>query len=980
MTHIKRCLTFCLFAALLVNAIGQTFNYAEALQKSMFFYEAQRSGTLPAGNRVNWRGNSALTDGSDVGRNLTGGWYDAGDHVKFGFPMAFSATCLAWGAIDFPQGYTASNQMQYLKSNLRYVNDYFIRCHTAPNELWGQVGSGGTDHAWWGSCEVMQMARPAFKIDATHPGSDLAAETAAAMAAASIVFATDDPTYSATLRSHAIQLYNFADTYRGIYTAAITDASGYYQSYSGYNDELVWGAIWLYRATGDVAYLNKAESYYTNLGTEPQSTIKSYRWGLGWDDKSYGCYVLLAKLTGKDQYKADAERNLDFWTDGVNGQHITYTPGGLAWLDQWGSLRYAANTAFVALYYQSIATTAAKTTKYYNFAVNQINYILGTNPQHRSYVVGFGVNPPINPHHRTNHGAWANNLIGPPTNSRHIIYGALVGGPDSADAYADSRSDFQKNEVACDYNALFSGALSKLTQDLGGAPLANFPVPETPSDEYLVQAHLNGSGPTYTEYSVWVNNHTAWPARIPSQFTFRLFVDISEGLTAGYNLSNYVVSANANNVTFTQLQPWNGSTTIYYTEVTFIPGTMIWPGGQGESTREAQIRIRLPYEAPASAWSPLNDWSYQGITSTLQTTTNIPLYVDGVLVAGQVPNTINIPVTGVTVAPTTTTVSVGSTTTLVATVAPANATNKSVAWSSSNVAIATVNASGVVTGIASGSALITATTQSSGLTATANITVTNIPVTGVTVSPTTATVNAGSTTTLTVTIAPANASNKNVTWSSSNTAVATVSSAGVVTGMAAGSATITATTQSGGFTASSAITVTSVFVPVTGVTVAPTTATVNIGATTTLTANVAPTNATNKLVTWTSSNAAVATVSSAGVVTGVAAGSATITVTTQSGAFIATSVITVSAVSTTPCANPTPITLSFSKDGIGEFCFVTSGTINFVNSWNMQLVEINGVAYTGRWSNSMPARINGNYYIHYVGIVPWAHFEANGMP
>jgi len=50
---------------------------------------------------VNWRGNSALTDGSDRGIDLTGGWYDAGDHVKFGFPMASSATMLAWGLLEY---------------------------------------------------------------------------------------------------------------------------------------------------------------------------------------------------------------------------------------------------------------------------------------------------------------------------------------------------------------------------------------------------------------------------------------------------------------------------------------------------------------------------------------------------------------------------------------------------------------------------------------------------------------------------------------------------------------------------------------------------------------------------------------------------------------------------------------------------------------------------------------------------------------
>ena len=75
-----------------------------------------------------------------------------------------------------------------------------------------QVGDGEADHKWWGPAEVMTMARPSYKISASCPGSDLAGETAAALASASIVFKTDDPTYSATLLTHAKQLYSFADT------------------------------------------------------------------------------------------------------------------------------------------------------------------------------------------------------------------------------------------------------------------------------------------------------------------------------------------------------------------------------------------------------------------------------------------------------------------------------------------------------------------------------------------------------------------------------------------------------------------------------------------------------------------------------------------------------------------------------------------------------------------------------------------------
>ena len=324
------------------------FNYAEALQKSILFYEAQRSGPVPAWNRLDWKGPSALEDGKDAGLDLTGGWYDAGDHVKFNFPMAGSATLLAWGALEYAEAYQKSGQTAHLLNNLRWVADYFLKCHPEPEVLYGQVGDGDKDHAWWGSAEVMQMARPAARVDAAKPGSDLAGETAAALAAISMVFKATDAAYADKLLSHAKTLYAFADKYRGKYSDAIPGAQAFYNSWSGFQDELVWGALWLYKATQDKAYLDKAEAGYALLSTEPQKTIKSFRWTHAWDDKSYGCYVLAAQLTGKAAYAADAERWLDFWTVGVDGQKVTYTPGGLAWLDHWGSLRYAMNTSLLA--------------------------------------------------------------------------------------------------------------------------------------------------------------------------------------------------------------------------------------------------------------------------------------------------------------------------------------------------------------------------------------------------------------------------------------------------------------------------------------------------------------------------------------------------------------------------------------------------------------------------------------------------------
>src|SRR5262252_317575 len=515
------------------KAQGPMFNYGEALQKAIYFYEEQQSGFLPDFNRVNWRGDAATHDGSAIGIDLTGGWFDAGDHAKFGFPMAGAITMLAWGAIEYRDAYVQSGQLTHLLNNLRWGNDYLIKAHTAPNELVGQIGTGGNDHSWWGPAEVLEavprITRPVFKITASCPGTDLAGETAAAMAASSIVFRQTDPAYADTLLQHARQLYSFADNFRGKYSDCITDVQGFYNSFSGFHDEVVWGAIWLFLATNEQAFLDKAQAEYANLNVEPQTTTHSFTFTQSWDDKSYGCYVLLSNLTNNPIYRADAERWLDFRSIG-NGAR---TPGGLACVDSqaFGSLRYAANTAFLALIYSDHLSDPVKKQRYHDFAVRQINYALGQNPRNSSYLVGFGANSPHNIHHRTAHGSWTDNINDPVT-SRHTLTGALVGGPACDDSYTDTRGDFVHNEVALDYNAGFTGALARLFLEFGGQPLASFPTPETPDmDQIFVEAGVNASGTNFTEIRAFLNNRSAFPAKVGDQLSFRYFFTLEPGVT-----------------------------------------------------------------------------------------------------------------------------------------------------------------------------------------------------------------------------------------------------------------------------------------------------------------------------------------------------------------------------------------------------------------------------------------------------------------
>ncbi|MCR5654486.1 MAG: glycoside hydrolase family 9 protein [Lachnospiraceae bacterium] len=439
------------------------FNYGEALQKSILFYELQRSGKLTGEERCNWRGDSALTDGDDNGVDLTGGLYDAGDHVKFNLPLAYTSAMLGWSVYEDKDAYEESGQLSYMLNNLRYINDYLIKCHTEDEVYYYQVGDPGADHGWWGPCELMTMARPSYCVTKSAPGSCVTGGAAASLAVASIVFETEDPAYAEECLEHAKSLYQFANDTRS--DSGYTAANGFYNSWSGFYDELAWAGAWLYLATDDEAYLKTAEECYPKAGQD-------YNWAMCWDDVHIGAAVLLAEITGDATYKNAVEKHLDWWSTGTDGQKVTYSPKGLAFLDAWGSLRYATTTGFIAtVYADSSVCSKDKAKTYWEFAESQANYALGSSG--RSYVVGFGEDPPKHPHHRTAQGSLTNNM-NEPAEHMHTLYGALVGGPDASDSYSDDVNNYQCNEVACDYNAGFTGLLAKMYGKYKGETLKDF--------------------------------------------------------------------------------------------------------------------------------------------------------------------------------------------------------------------------------------------------------------------------------------------------------------------------------------------------------------------------------------------------------------------------------------------------------------------------------------------------------------------------
>ncbi len=312
----------------------------------------------------------------------------------------------------------------------------------------------------------------------------------------------------------------------------------------------------------------------------------------------------------------------------------------------------------------------------------------------------------------------------------------------------------------------------------------------------------------------------------------------------------------------------------------------------------------------------------------------------------------SVPVTSVTLSPSSLSMTEGETSWLTATVSPSNASNKDVTWSSNNTSVATVSSDGEVTAKKAGTATITAKTADGGKTATCSVTVkaSTVSVTGVSLNTSSLTLQVGKTASLVATVSPSNATNKGVIWTVGNTSVASVTSSGLVTANKVGTTVVTVKTSDGGKTATCTVTVKSSTVSVTGVAISPTSLSLTAGDTYDLTPTVSPSNATNKAVTWSSSNTSVATVSSDGTVTAKSAGSATITCTTSDGGKTATCSVTVKAgtVSVTGVSlNRTSMSLTAGTTGTLTATVSPSNATNKAVTWSSNNTTVATVSSSG---------------------------------
>lgn len=416
------------------------YNYAKALQESLYFYDANMCGYLEDTCALSWRGNCHTYDknvtytknGKTYNVDASGGFHDAGDHVKFGLPQGYAASMLGMSYYQFKDAFDELGQKEHLKKITDYFCDYFKRCTVYEGDqviaFCYQVGDGNTDHGVWTAPEGQTISRPAFFADASNPATDEVSVAIAALALNYINFGNNEDLKTAK------DLFTFVE--KNNKACATEGASSFYASTS-YGDDYALAASALAVATGNTSYNSVYNTYKDNSG----NGVNQY-WVLDWENTG-----ALACMLQKDTAKIASI------TDVCKGKRPI--DGVFNCVSDWGSCRYSAAEQFTGLVYDKLT---GKTT-YADWATSQMNYMLGDNPNKRCYIVGYNENSSKYPHHRAASRSTDSKII----NSDHYtLLGALVGGPGADGTYKDDQGDYYCNEVALDYNAGLVGAAAGL--------------------------------------------------------------------------------------------------------------------------------------------------------------------------------------------------------------------------------------------------------------------------------------------------------------------------------------------------------------------------------------------------------------------------------------------------------------------------------------------------------------------------------------
>lgn len=380
-------------------------NFAQALQLALCFYDANKCGDEVADDGYySWRGNCHVKDANiplvhmetggssgkaseDSGKgdggasaaeglyvgtnmsdefikenieyldpdgdgcvNLTGGWHDAGDHVKFGLPGSYSASTVGWGYYEFRDSYIETGLQKHVEDELRWINDYFLKATFLDENdkvvaYCYQVGEGNNDHNYWCAPELQvdgtfvassscAVKRPAYFATTETPASDQCAGASASLAINYLNFKDTDPEYAEECLKYALALYDFAvETHADLGDKSLTVTSlgydgGFYTSSYDY-DELAWAAVWLYYCTENYDYIDDIisvdETVSGEMGAHPYTgymrriiadTGNCWQniWVHCWDTIWGGVFAKLAPITNISRDWYIFRWNLEYWS------------------------------------------------------------------------------------------------------------------------------------------------------------------------------------------------------------------------------------------------------------------------------------------------------------------------------------------------------------------------------------------------------------------------------------------------------------------------------------------------------------------------------------------------------------------------------------------------------------------------------------------------------------------------------------------
>lgn len=437
------------------NAAAADHNYMEALAMSLYFFDSNACGNGITDGPLTWRGDCHTYDGeASVGSldgsaksivdpdgdgkvDVSGGWHDAGDHIKFNLTIGFALSSLGISDYLNPGIYEKANCRDHFEYEMRWGADYLMKTTFLDDSgkvaaVAHTIADGGTDHSFWTAPEVQTYDRPIFWLTASDNNSSVSCEMAAGLGAAAYVFKDSDPEYSAKCAKYAKALLEFGTKHVGNNTGGI---GGFYSTDAQYQDEEAIAQAWLW-IVGEGDKPTRVPKNKDYGGSQYDG------WVYSWDKVWQGYAALMYKATGDKAFKDE----LIVEIEGQGGMKVgKYNTNG------WGTSRI--NCAIQMDAY--VVADGDPNSEYAQGAKWQLDYILGDNNLGYSFLLGFGEKWPVHIHHRAANPGGEGITSAQNPAAKYTNYGMLVGGID-ANGYEDHADRYQYTEGALDYNGCFA--------------------------------------------------------------------------------------------------------------------------------------------------------------------------------------------------------------------------------------------------------------------------------------------------------------------------------------------------------------------------------------------------------------------------------------------------------------------------------------------------------------------------------------------